>query len=157
MRDVQRKRVYDAEAEAFDHDKNTNDPTFREVKAVEKYVKKVFAMKRVQKEWTRANWAPRVKDGRGCRYPCAYGGVTIVMPVWARREWVILHELAHIITEREYTSKTKAPHGWEFCKTYLRLVEIVMGKGAYLSLEKSFLKHGVKFIQPYDEKVDFTF
>ena len=148
MRDNQRKKVYDAEVEAFDYDLKTDEPTFREVKAVEKFVKKVFASKRVQKEWPKATWAPRVKDGRGRRNACAFGGSAIAVPIWARREWVILHELAHIITSREYAGTAKAGHGWEFCKTYLRLVEIVMGKEAYLSLEKSFLKHGVKFIKP---------
>jgi|694.fasta_scaffold83389_12 putative metallohydrolase (TIGR04338 family) len=155
MRDSQRKKVYTAEVEAFDHDKKTDDPTFREVKAVEKFVKKVFSMKRVQKEWPKTNWLPRVKDGRGCRNAIAHGSGAISIPVWARREWVILHELAHIITARHYYGA--AGHGWEFCKTYLRLVEIVMGKEAFLALEKSFLKHGVKFIQPKVEKLDFTF
>lgn len=149
MRDVQRKRVYTAEVEAFDTDKKTDAPTLREVKAVEKYVKKVFSSKRVQKEWVMARWAPEVKDGRGRRRACAYGGDAISIPVWARREWIILHELAHIIAIRHYgASPYIAGHGWEFCKTYLRLVEIIMGKEAYLKLEKSFLKHGVKFIQP---------
>lgn len=148
MRDSQRKRVYDAEAEAFSHDKKTDDPTFRELKAVEKYVKRVFSRKRVQKEWPRANWLPKVKDGRGCRSALAHGSSAISIPIWARREWVILHELAHIITSREYAGVDKAGHGWEFCKTYLRLVEIVMGKEAFLSLEKCFLKHGVKFMKP---------
>lgn len=146
MRDSQRKRVYTAEVEAFENDKKTDEPTLREVKQVENFVKKVFASKRVQKEWPLVLKAPAVKDGRGCRNALAYGTSSISVPIWARRKWVVLHEIAHIITNHYH--KGHAGHGWEYCKIYLRLVEIILGKEAHSKLEKSFLKHGVKFIPP---------
>ena len=146
MRDSQRKRVYTAEVEAFDTDKKTDEPTLREVKEVERFVKKVFASKRVKKEWPLVYHVPVVKDGRGCRNALAHGTSAISVPIWARRKWVVLHELAHIITARYH--KGVASHGWEYCRNYLRLVEIILGKEAHAKLEKSFLKHGVKFIKP---------
>lgn len=154
MRDTQRKRVYDAENAAFPDNPKEGQPTHPAVKDVEVFVKKVWSSKRVQNAWPIATGSftnlPRVKDGRGCRKASAHGTWAISMPMWSRREWVILHELAHIITTREnFWPKDKvASHGWEFCEIYLKLVLYIMGREAHDALKASFKKHNVKFKKP---------
>jgi hypothetical protein len=60
-----------------------------------------------------------VKDGRGRRKACAYYETrTIALPKWARCEWVVIHECAHLLTDREHAS-----HGAHYMKNYIRLLD----------------------------------
>jgi len=60
-----------------------------------------------------------VKDGRGRRKACAYqGSRTIALPKWARNERVVIHECAHLLTDREHAS-----HGAQYMKNYIELLE----------------------------------
>jgi putative metallohydrolase (TIGR04338 family) len=158
MRDSQRKRVYTAESLAFLTSPKTGEPTLPTVDDVDRYVKKVWHSKRVQAAFPRATrtyyGAPTVLDGRGCRKASAISTHTIKMPRWSRREWVVLHELAHIIVEREYLElrKETAPHGWLFCETYLKLVLYMLGREAHDALKASFKAHKVKFTKPRERK-----
>jgi putative metallohydrolase (TIGR04338 family) len=158
MRDSQRKRVYTAERAAFPDCSETSDPTLPTVEDIERYVKKVWGSKRVQAAFPRSTLhysrVPEVADGRGCRRAIAYGTYQITIPKWARREWVVLHELAHIIVERErlHPKNEIADHGWHFCEVYLKLVLYMMGREAHDALKASFKKHKVKFTQPRERK-----
>ncbi len=141
-RDTQRARVYKCDRILGD----VADP-LPSVKDVERYVKKVFNSKRVQAAFPKAmRWSlPKVGDGRGRRRACGWeGGIKI--PLWARNEAVVLHELAHTITMREGGSE--AFHGWKFCATYLRLVLYLMGREKHDVLKTAFKANRVRFTEP---------
>lgn len=143
-RDQQRARVYKAERVTL---ANMGKP-LPSVSDVERYVKRVFAMKRVREAFPtmRANWLPSIGDGRGRRAACGWeGGIKI--PLWARTEWVVVHELAHTITRRVYGCNV-AGHGWQFCAVYLKLVLYAMGREAHDALKADFKKCRVKFTAP---------
>lgn len=80
----------------------------------------------------------RVGDGRGRSSAASFGG-EIRLPKWARKEWVILHELAHEVAPR------RVRHGWPFAFTYLKLVSRFLGKDAHDALRASFKKHRVRY------------
>ena len=153
-RDSQRSKVYAAENEAFRaYSPKNSEPTLPRVKDCERFVKKVFASKRVKAAFPRATreiWGvPRIEDGRGCR--AARGGYSfLVLPRWARRDWVVLHEIAHTITGREVGDVPA--HGWQYCTVYLRLVLYVLGREHHDALKASFKKHRVRFTEPRKRK-----
>ncbi len=134
-RDSQRSRVYAAEKAAF-----SEWAARLTLEQCEAYVAKVWA-----RVWdadfptsNRGSQPPTVKDGRGTRRALSYGG-TIGLPRWARKEWVILHELAHELTARKF-----AGHGPEYVACYLQLVEIFLGFEQREKLGAEFLKRRVK-------------
>lgn len=135
MRDTQRKRLYDAEREAI-WDMGRKLP---QVEECERYVARVLASK-----W----WMDRcpvrciqIKDGRGCRWATMRGRV-IVLPKWARKELVVLHELGHVLT---YQGARTASHGREFAAAYLGLVQRFMGGMAARELKAAFKRHRVRY------------
>ena len=65
---------------------------------------------------------PRLKDGRGCVRGRATAG-TIILPRYARRDWYVLHEVAHVIMERRYDRMKYACHGPEFVRVYVDLIQ----------------------------------
>jgi len=145
-RDTQRARVYKCDAAV-----NNLAKPLPSVRDVERFVKKVFASKRVQAAYPKAmRWTlPRVGDGRGRRNACGWqGGIKI--PLWARNEGVVLHELAHTICMRE--GGNEAFHGWQFCSIYLRLVLYMMGREAHDALKAAFKANRVRFTKPRASK-----
>jgi len=122
------------------------------VKDVEGYTAKVWASKRVQAAYPKAtrDREPTVKDGRGTRI--ARGGrYSINIPLWARNEAVVLHELAHTVTRRTYGPYV-AGHGWEFCSVFLTIVLYMMGREAHDAFKASMKANRVKFRQPKTRK-----
>jgi putative metallohydrolase (TIGR04338 family) len=67
-------------------------------------------------------------------------GRTIRLSYWGRKEWVLLHELAHTLTPRD-----KSAHGKEFAGILLFLVQQVMGKAEADKLREAFKKNKVKY------------
>ena len=143
-RDTQRSRVYKAERIALSGMAQPL-PTVRDV---ERFVKRVFAMKRVRDAFPnmRADWMPTVRDGRGRRNACGWDG-GIKIPLWARNEWVVVHELAHTIAWRQYGYRV-AGHGWQFCAVYLKLVLYTMGREAHDVLKRDFKVCRVRYTAP---------
>jgi putative metallohydrolase (TIGR04338 family) len=141
-RDSQRSRVYKADdvLEAF-------AKPLPSVADVEAYAKRLFKSKRLAKKYPRAGWRPPVvADGR--RNRDASGSTwQIVIPRWARNEAVVLHELAHTISMREY-GRHIAGHGWQYASTFLDVVKWMMGKAAHDALKASFKAHKVRFRKP---------
>ena len=139
VRDTQRKKVYTAERVLDDY--ATPTPT---VKDVERLVRRIEKSKTVQKHFPqRASRyvLTRVADGRGRRKACSKGGV-IAIPLWARSDRVVLHEMAHELVN--WGPRPTAGHGWEFCQAYLFLVRKFMSKEAHDALKKSFKEHKVR-------------
>jgi putative metallohydrolase (TIGR04338 family) len=91
----------------------------------------------------------KVFDGRGTRFARAghFGyrsrgknGWGINLPRWSRSKPVILHELAHIMTNGWHRG-----HGRHFCRNYLALVSRWMGKEAAAELRSAFKTCRVKW------------
>lgn len=68
------------------------------------------------------------------------GGVIEMAPVHMNQR-VVLHELAHVLAEARYGSKSHDP--W-FARVYLELVAIFLHE-AYLPLYRSFTARGISF------------
>lgn len=150
-RDTQRSRVYKCDPVVI-----TRAKPLPAVADVERYVAKVFASKRVQAAFPKSvSWSrglPKVGDGRGRRVACGwYGGIKI--PLWARNEGVVLHELAHVICQREErNSLLIAGHGWQFCAIYLKLVLYMMGRETHDALKREMKINRVRFSEPRKRK-----
>lgn len=149
-RDSQRARVY-----ASDKALESLSKPLPKVADVEAYVERLFAMKRLAKKYPgaiRSGWSlPIVKDGRGVRR--AKGGTSgIIIPLWARNEGVVCHELAHTIAWRHFGS-APAAHGWQYCAVYLDIVKWMMGRAAHDALKAAFKANKVRFRQPVKRKL----
>jgi hypothetical protein len=63
----------------------------------------------------------RIKDGRGTRI--ARGGIHYInLPMWARTELIVLHEVAHTITDRKWGHYNIAGHGAEYMSVFTDLL-----------------------------------
>ena len=146
-RDSQRSRVYKSDKALVAIAK-----PLATMPEVERFVKRVFGMKRVADAFPRSRlpgWLPEVRDGRGRRKA---GGCAsyITMPLWSRNEAIVLHELAHTICQREHNNSTG--HGWEYCAIYLTLVLHAMGRDAHDVLKAAFKENRVRYTAPRKRK-----
>ncbi|WP_028475826.1 TIGR04338 family metallohydrolase [Nocardia sp. CNY236] len=166
VRDTQRAQVYDAEhlvRGVFDRADQHRTRTielygsqvtlpierrFASVESVQDYVCKVLALHWIRLRWHRAAVPVRVRARNGTT-AAHYEGerAVIAVPthtgasVWALRELVVLHELAHHL---EPAPATVAPHGSEFCCRYIDLVDGIVGPEAGLLLRTTMLGCGVR-------------
>lgn len=149
-RDNQRSKLYAAEREAFEGNYPCDETPGYSVAECQEIVDKI-----THSRW----WAGRydgkldvkVHDGRGFRSATAYPwGPDIYLPLWARKEWVICHELAHVGLYRlevyKYSYENhSASHGPEYAKEYLAIVKRWIGKEEAEELRQSFKSGRVKF------------
>lgn len=70
-------------------------------------------------------------------------GGLIRLPGWAMNQWVVIHEMAHIL------APDGERHGRLFCRAYLALVDRQLGKDQGDLLRKSFKAHRVKYSKPH--------
>lgn len=143
LRDTQRSRVYKSERKVLHFAK-----PLREVKDIERFIKKQLKRKAITRRYPDATREVLVHDGGGKRNASAYGGWKISIPLWARSDLIVIHELAHIVAHRHYRGSSIASHGWQFCAIYLDLVRFIMGREAHDALKASFKAHKVRFTQP---------
>lgn len=143
IRDSQQSKVYKAEREAFEgtctSQVTTNVQRFDKPKAVDRYANKVMSSSWTKKNFPRASRPLTVNTNK--KYGCAYGNywsTKITLPPWAWKNWVILHEIAHVLDNEG------AAHGPFFCVVYLKLVKHFMGKEAFLALKQAFRANRVK-------------
>lgn len=143
-RDTQRARVYAADDVLEKHAK-----PLPKVEDMERYVKWVWSSKRLRASYPKAfrYLTPKVRDGRGHSRNATGDFHAIDMPRWSRKSNVVLHELAHVITIREFGSWT-AGHGWQYCSVFLRMTLLFMGREAHDDLKASFKQHRVRFTAP---------
>ena len=134
IRDVQRKRLYDAEhcvPEGLVWDR---------LVAAQQYVDDLLAS-----PWWQRHF-PSVRcvvlfDQRG-QYARAHKGVhggAIQFPRWARTELTLLHELAHLASP-----PAAVAHGPAFAGIYLMLVQYYMEAHIAWQLERRFAAHRVR-------------
>ena len=117
------------------------DPKLLKLSACQAYVDQLVKSAWFQRRWPIVEHI-RVKDGRGARSAYSeYWSSSISLPLWARNQAVILHEVAHQCTD----SKTRcvAPHGREFAQTLIALVEHKLGKEEAAKLKAEFTKNRV--------------
>lgn len=102
-RDFQRSRVYKWERQEFDWD--TDMLTLSECQRI------------INQE---AGWLGiEAVDGRGCRKALAkISRQQIGLPKWARKRWVVLHEIAHFLAH----DTRWAAHGNQFMQEYVQLL-----------------------------------
>lgn len=146
-RDTQRARLYKADDVLAQWSK-----PLPKVADMERFVKKVWSSKRLKASYPKAMKIrpPAVKDGRGHSRNATGGYWEIDMPRWSRTTAVVLHELAHVITQREFPAA--AAHGWEYSGVYLRLALLFMGREAHDAFKKSMKEHRVRFTAPRERK-----
>jgi putative metallohydrolase (TIGR04338 family) len=155
-RDTQRAKVYAAEEfvrtlfdRAAEHGNNVveffgtqltlpPEGRFATVTAVQRYVDEVLAHVGADRPLT-------VRARRGvtaAHYERSDDGATIAVPdhrsTWALRELVVLHEIAHHLSEAE------PPHGPEFVAAVCELTEAVMGPEVAHVLRVVYAKQGVR-------------
>ncbi len=146
QRDSQRSKVYKAET-AAGFDKHQPDPDLRDMPALVRFVRRVWRSKRLRAAWPKCGGDPPVvRDGRGHRNATG-SAYRVTLPVWSRNRLVVLHELAHAVTHRQYGWAT-AGHGHEFCAVFLKLVLWHLGRDAHDRLKAGFKAHRVKFRPP---------
>jgi hypothetical protein len=63
-----------------------------------------------------------------------------MLPLFARNPWVMLHEMAHVLTPDEHAS-----HGPEFAGVVLFLVETVLGKDSGRALRAAYRDRRVRY------------
>jgi putative metallohydrolase (TIGR04338 family) len=163
VRDSQRSKVYAAEQfvrtlfdRAAAHGSNSveffgtqltlpPEARFGSLDAVQRYVDDVLALPAVRREWPEA--APlRVRARRAAtaaHYEKRDGTGVIAVPDlatadWARRELVVLHEIAHHLCDAQ------PPHGPQYVTTLCTLAGLVMGPEAGHVLRVVYAKEGVR-------------
>jgi len=124
---------------------------------------KAYMEKIVSYEWFTSRWhistpsyivgnAPNVGDGRARRRACwDISAYEIKLPIWARTERVILHEMAHWIVDTAKVprvdgqglwipqyDRNHAAHGKEFAAVLLELVRLQLGAEATKALKASY-------------------
>lgn len=121
MRDSQKSKLYawenrECDALRYDH-KHECVPTM-EISEIKKLVT------RVARDYGLSHRKVRVKDGRGRRAACYSANErAIKLPRWARREVVVLHELAHwLVQVMLYRQASIASHGKEFTGIFMELL-----------------------------------
>lgn len=161
-RDAQRAKVYAAEQfvrTLFDRAAEHGDPVveffgarltlppearFGSAESVQRYADEVLSHAAVRQRWPAAT-PVRVRARRGvaaAHYERDDAGATIAVPegraVWALRELVVLHEIAHHLDGGD------PPHGPAFVDTFCELAGVVMGPEVAHVLRVVYAKEGVR-------------
>lgn len=123
-RDTQRERVYRSERETFGEPNDETTLDLGDHAAVVAYVETI-----TKTRWWRSRYGTMpiyVEDrgGRGYRGRAHSWRSTISIPRLARRRWIVLHELAHLLAYRRHPAS--AAHGPEFARAYLDLLRRFM-------------------------------
>ena len=142
IRDSQRSKVYKAERTLPQYRQNGMS-----IEDVREFVDKIMDSNWLKGKYPYAYGHSKVivKDGRGRRK--AGGCFTyITMPKWSRSKLVVLHELAHSITERQYVGCQVASHGREFCSILISLTRRWISKDVGRALKAAFKKYRVKHL-----------
>ena len=165
-RDNQRSKVFKAEDKA----RKGDERPLPKVDDIERYLTRNMGRKTLERRYgeTIMGRMTKVADGRGTRHALAYGGYKIGIPLWARSEWVVLHEMAHIIHSRINGAKSRrqpmpahaanlvggASHGWQFCAIFVDLVRYCCGAEAAEKLKTEFKAGKVRYKKPRTVEAD---
>ena len=132
-RDFQRSKVYAAER------KISEGKRFESLDEIRAYLKRVTTYAWFKRRWPRwAGYDWYLKDGRGTRIARGGGGM-LSLPLWARTERTILHELCHSL------DMGRRAHGIDFCKAMLEVTRYARGKDVADELRAAYKAHGVRY------------
>lgn len=140
-RDSQRSKLYKAEKVL-----DSLSARLETIPEVEAYMDKVLSSAPIQRRYAKhLRRQITVKDGRGVRTAkgCRYW---VKLPRWARTQYIVLHEVAHSLTQRIHGDDV-AGHGWQYAAIYLDLVRFGMGTEAHATLKASFKAGKVRFTE----------
>lgn len=137
-RDNQKQRCYDAEAAA--RRKVTGSSYGQTIKNahLQPFVDKVMAKATIKSRWPNEGRVKVVLSKGGGR--AYWYSNEIHLGVYARNEWYILHEIAHLLTP----STTCAAHGPEFVGVFTFLLQTVLGKDAADVYKAACKEHKVR-------------
>ncbi len=144
-RDNQRSRLYAAEWECF----GWTHMQFKDFPATEKYLWKVLSNRYVQRKYQiardiKSGLIPiKVSKGDGSRVAWARilpDKMWVSFPRKWRNDFTVIHQVAHLLTPPNVQE-----HGREFCRTYLHLVLVVMGREKQKQLKAAMKKHKCKY------------
>jgi len=144
-RDSQRSRMYASEYECYGWSKME----FQSMPELEEYLWSVLENRHVLSKYKMARdivagtQKLKVSAGQGhrralVRFELAH--ISVTFPRKTRCKWVVLHEIAHMLTPRE-----AAAHGREFARTYLHLVKLFLGRETEKKLKTAMKKHKCKY------------
>lgn len=151
MRDTQKERVY----RWGDLLEPRAAPDRLSLEECEKLIAKIWKHYKVAGCWGCSHSRPpKVKDGRRTRI--ARGGLyAINLPRWSRTRVVVLHEIAHAITEHthyhecgKFRHQCYAGHGPEFCRVFLKLL-VRYGKFTTKEVRGAAKTCRVSSVRPY--------
>lgn len=140
QRDSQRQKLYNAEQVVRPVHQGKRFETVEEISA---YLETARQHKWWKTQFGAFPYQPfRVRPGFGARHAHG-GGTTITLPIWARTELVIWHEIAHCITQWKYPSR--AAHGREYAQIFLSLIRHYLGQAAHDALKAAFRTYHVRY------------
>lgn len=139
-RDVQRSRVYATGWKAGPSDGwrkfVRHDPYRTTIPEIQAYVDWVLSRRGVQSRWGQQEI--NVRPGKGHRRATAsWWGIQI--PLWARTEDTVLHEVAHVLNRAH-----DGAHGPGYAGTLVTLVRIIVGPEAGRELRASMRRNRVR-------------
>lgn len=149
MRDFQRARVYRAE----DYIDSARFITFSTIDECRNYANLIWQNPKIRARFPTAceRPLPNILKGKSKTVSYAYWPPyeKITLSRNGQKDYWIIHEIAHIITEREYgQSGDWIKHGPEWVATHLFLVKVMLGTELAQDLTEAFLVEGVKFTHP---------
>jgi putative metallohydrolase (TIGR04338 family) len=100
--------------------------------------------------WLQCHFGSRLLDpitvlgGKGQRQATAHCFMsTIKMPKGSRSKFIVLHEVAHILTDRLYGQDVTEAHGPQFATVEMMLVNHFLGAEDFQDLLLAFARNGV--------------
>lgn len=115
--------------------KHPDEPYKTTLPELQAYVDAVLALRGVQSRFGQRRVA--VMSGQGRRRAAGSYGY-IKLPLWARDESTVIHELAHSL------NPTNDLHGPTYAGTFVLLVRLIVSPGAARELRDSFRKNRVR-------------
>ena len=131
-RDSQRSKVYAAERACGLCEVKQTIPNDQ----LQGWVDAVLDRRVIRSRWGTQTATVKLTNGYGGAR--TYGRHKITVSRGGRNEYVMLHEIAHVLTPED------VGHGPEFCGVLLFLVRNVLGKDAHAALLASMRQHRVK-------------
>lgn len=141
-RDFQRSALYDSETKLFSKHGGPEEhlTTLPEIK---QWISDVIIP---SDHWQQYCTFPTIQLGTGSgRRSACYKKAKrqICMPLWSRKEWILCHELAHLLTDCTHGESVPA-HGSTYARHYIELVRVAKGDAIATHLQARFMIDGIK-------------
>lgn len=164
VRDSQKTRLYSAEHELHEHSSGSgwrhcaSGGRLETIEEIQVYCDKV----------TGSAWFRRHFPGGPKHIEAQHGGGAgsaragyryIKMPLWSRCRLIILHEIAHCVSDHNRNRADRrdaGSHGRHYARTYLTLVTHYLGVEYGVRLKAAYKKHRVKWHPPRKPSTSFN-